>query len=95
MKTALPCTVSKTAVHPLASSVPGRRSEPIALPVKALPAPSSNSQATAKKDTSPRLSPANPQESELLSVTPRYKPQMGTPARSTQNCAAAHFVAKP
>ena len=62
-------------------------------PVKAFPVSSSNNQ-TAAKTVLPQSAPtASPQQSELLSATPRYKPQMETPARSTQNCAAAHFIA--
>jgi hypothetical protein len=75
MKIALPCKVSKTAVDPLSSSVPRRRSEPTVLPAKVLRAPSPHSQATAKNGASPAALTANPQESELLSATPRYKPQ--------------------
>ena len=48
MNTALPCKVSKTAVDPLGSSVPGRRSESIVLLAKALPAPSSNNRPQPK-----------------------------------------------
>ncbi len=56
MKIALPVKVSKTAVHLLGSRVPKRRSEPMVLPVKALPAPPSNCQATAKNSRSTRRS---------------------------------------
>ena len=60
MRIALPCKVSKTAVNPLSSSVPGRPSEPTVLPAKVLRAPSSHSQATAKNGASRRLSPQIP-----------------------------------
>ena len=88
-----PPKVAKPAVDPLGTAAPRHRSEPMALAVKALPVSPTNNQIPAKTVLSPAAPTSSPQQSKLLPTTLRYKPQMETPARSTQNCAAAHFIA--
>jgi hypothetical protein len=72
MKTIALGKVLKTAVDPLCSSVPNR--------LRCRPKLSQHRPPIArlqlKMALPPRLSPANPQELELLSASPRYNPQM-------------------
>jgi hypothetical protein len=95
MKTTLPCKVSKTPVHPLGSSVPGPRSEPVALLAKTLPAPSSNNRPQPKPPLpSLALTGKSPRIGSASSY-PSIQTSNGNLALFNQNCAAAHFLAKP